>query len=155
AQPYPLNLDFSQGRSFWQLEGSTTSEDYIYGTEQTEQGEFYAFLTAAIKQPQGAISLQQTLHGKRYPGKIVRLSACIATTNVAQQASLFISTGDRTEDRSEVTITGTTAWIDYAVERAIPEQWGQIFSFGITLHGQGEIQLKGVQLVIQDRDRAN
>ena len=49
AQPYPLNLDFSQGRSFWQLEGSGAREDYICGIEQREQGERYAFLTATVE----------------------------------------------------------------------------------------------------------
>jgi RNA polymerase sigma-70 factor (ECF subfamily) len=151
-QPYPLNLDFSQGRSFWQLEGSGAREDSICGIEQREQGEHYAFLAATVEQPQGTILLQQTLHGKRYPGKVVRFSASIATRDVVQQASLFISTGDRTEDRNEQMITGTTTWTDYAVERAIPGQWGQIFSFGITLHGQGRIQIKDVQLVTLEEE---
>lgn len=153
-QPYPLNLAFTQGLSFWQLEGEGAHTDYTSGVEQTIQGTLCAFLKAAVEQPQHAQSLHQTVFGKHYLGKRVRLSASIKTADVTQQASLFISTGDHAEDRTIQTLTGTTSWTSYTIEHDVPKQWGLSFSFGITLHGQGQLWLKDVHLEMLDEHKA-
>ncbi|MBO0790612.1 MAG: bifunctional nuclease family protein [Ktedonobacteraceae bacterium] len=138
----PLNSDFRQGLMFWQLVGSGR-QNYSSGVDATMtfQAEPCVFLKAAVAQPYGAGTLQQSLMADDYRGQRIRLSASIKTVDVEVQASLFLFA----EDRIGQTIRGTSDWQHYEVILHIPKK-SSIIDFGITLHGRGLVWLANVHL---------
>ncbi|MBO0790611.1 MAG: bifunctional nuclease family protein [Ktedonobacteraceae bacterium] len=138
----PQNLDFRQGLACWQLVGSGR-QDYCCGVDTvvTSQGTPAAFLRATVAQPRGQGILEQSILADHYRGKQVRLSAYVSTHDVELQAGLFL----RAEDHIEQTVSGTAGWTGYELTVQVPDRWSTLH-FGISLHGQGQVWLKNVQL---------
>ncbi|HET8843463.1 MAG TPA: bifunctional nuclease domain-containing protein, partial [Ktedonobacteraceae bacterium] len=145
----PLNLDFSNGLEFWDKRGDTPWQ-YEHGIDH-DLPSHAAYLKSIDAASDGSCILQQLIRGEKYWGKRVRLSANIKTAAVEPQANLFINQlfGTSTTE----TIKGTVAWSPYELILAVPEgAFG--LSFGIALHGTGQIWLEGVHLqVIEDSPR--
>ncbi len=159
----PLNLDFRQELSFWEFSQQSSlwaiegepQQEYQCGLEQTAEGTATAFLKAVVQQPQERVTLQQTvLANQHYAGKRIRISASMKTASVVSQASLFLHVSPATsfagsppaEELIERPVSGTTDWTHYEIEADVPRKWGQMLSFGIALHGQGQIWVKNIQM---------
>ncbi|QBD80868.1 sigma-70 family RNA polymerase sigma factor [Ktedonosporobacter rubrisoli] len=143
--PPPLkavNLDFAQDLLFWKTRGKTPWQ-YERGVDHSSASPA-AYLKASVAAPDAPYTLQQTVSAQRYGGHAVRLSASVKTSSVAQQASLFLAARFGNSDAKEV-LKGTNDWTRYELVLTIPANASGL-SFGITLHGQGQIWLKDVQL---------
>ncbi|QBD76430.1 sigma-70 family RNA polymerase sigma factor [Ktedonosporobacter rubrisoli] len=161
-QRYPLNLDFSQGLNFWTFSQQEqlwvlhveARQDYQCGVEQSAEGTHIAFIKAAVEQPQKKVTLEQTIFPKRdYVGKRLRFSASIKTADVGGQASLFLRMSPGwgfgrlpPDELAEQIIQGTTDWTRYEVEVDVSKRRGATVSFGFSLHGQGQVWVKDMQV---------
>jgi hypothetical protein len=164
----PLNLDFRQGLSFWDFSQQSSlwaikgnpQQEYQCGLEQTAEGTATVFLKAIAEQPQERVTLNQyVLANKHYAGKRVRFSVCMKTATVVSQASLFLDVSPPAslggsplaKELIERPVSGTTDWTHYEIEADVPRKWGQSLSFGIALHGQGQVWVKNIQVEIVEK----
>jgi hypothetical protein len=126
----PLNLDFSNGLEYWEMEGSSPRH-YELGIDRTVTAS--AYLKSILE---------------NYLGKVVRLTASLKTLDVVWHAKLFIgSFAGSGEDGVEQILTGTTSWTSSTLDWHVPaEQDMGFIIFGISLQGGGQLWIRDVHL---------
>ncbi len=142
----PKNMDFQQGLLYWKI-SSSIPQDYDYGVKQENdvQGMRSAYIKASKEEPRSPLMLRQNIKGKDYAGKRVRLSGRLRASEVAEQANLYLSTGEHS--RIERSIEGTQDWTSYEITWFVPD-WAIALEFGLTLHGRGQVWLQGLTLAV-------
>lgn len=153
----PLNQDFSNGLEYWSVEESTLWR-YEYGIEEsmTPHAASCAYLKATDATPGDSCVLQQMINMEEHKGQHIRFQAILKTQDVEPQASLFIGSllagigGERVEE----IIKDTNEWTLHTLLWHIPQEQPlgfALLSFGVALHGTGQVWLTGVHLeVIED-----
>ncbi len=150
----PQNTHFAYNLAHWDLWGSYP-QDYTCGIDTTVgvNGATCGYIKSSVPAPRGHGILRQTIRSKRYHGQYVHLIGNIKTTDVENQASLYIQLdGIGNDELREKSLRGTTGWSEQDVTLFIPEQQGGMIRFGIILHGKGQVWLDNVRLEIVEPD---
>jgi RNA polymerase sigma factor (sigma-70 family) len=150
----PQNTHFAHHLAHWDLWGSYP-QDYVCGLDTTIgiNGAICGYIKANVPAPRGHGILRQTIRSQRYQGHYVRLIGNIKTTDVENQASLYIQLdGMGNDDFREKSLRGTVDWSEQDVMLFVPELRGGMIRFGIILHGKGQVWLDNVRLEIVEAD---
>lgn len=102
-------------------------------------------------------SLEQDVTAEPYRGQRVRFSGHVKTNAVFGWAGLVMRVDTETkqsiaaDDMGDRPISGTTDWTRYDVVLDVDE-YAEVITFGISLHGEGQVWLDDCSLEIVDRD---
>ena len=144
----PQNTQFAFNLSRWQLYGSHP-QDYISGIDTTAKpdGSPCGYIKSNTNAPRGHGILRQTIRGKRYQGKQIRLRSNIKAAGVENQASLYLQLdGIGINEMREKQLQDVADWSLYEVSIPVPEQGASLIRFGVILYGKGQVWLDDVQL---------
>jgi RNA polymerase sigma-70 factor (ECF subfamily) len=151
----PANLDFAGGLDGWELTGSYlrhVSDSHWQDYSCTAEGHS-AVLRSAVPQPYGFAVLRQTTFAGDYRGGTVIFRGELRTTDVADQAGLFlrVSRGPVRARRDDpgnhhAGVTGSVGWARQEVTAEVPDEESLIIHFGVFLIGRGQVELRGADL---------
>jgi hypothetical protein len=151
----PRNMAFTDGLDLWELSGSFLGagqphrQDYSCTTEGQS-----VILAAEVPRPAGFAVLLQTIYADDYRGRTVTIRGQLRTTNLADHAGLHVATGRPTEppgahlrNRGSGSLTGpgSSDWTWHEVTTGVPSEAG-VIRFGISLTGQGRVELRNAGL---------
>jgi RNA polymerase sigma-70 factor, ECF subfamily len=151
----PANLAFADGLEQWELTGSYlhhASDSHRQDYSCTTQGHSVV-LRSAVPEPYGFAVLRQTIFADDYRGGSVVFSGELRTTNVADQAGLFlrVSRGPVRARRDDpdnhlAGVTGSVGWARQEVTAEVPDEESLIIHFGAFLIGRGQVELRDADL---------
>jgi bifunctional DNase/RNase len=149
----PRNMAFTHGLDGWDLRGSfmrspTAAHWQDYYCQAT--GQRTAILEAAVPEPYGFADLRQAVRADRYRSRTVRFRGQLRGEDIGDQAGLYLrivtedTARDRIDQRTVATISDT-GWTQREVSMQVPEDAAYLL-FGITITGQGRIELRNAEL---------
>jgi RNA polymerase sigma-70 factor (ECF subfamily) len=154
----PGNLAFTDGLDQWELTGSYlrhVSDSHWKDYSCTAEGHS-AILRSAVPEPYGFAVLRQMTFAGDYRGGTVVFRGELRTTDVADQAGLFlrVSRGPVRARRDDpgnhlADVTGSAGWARHEVTAEVPDEESLIIHFGIFLIGRGQIELRDADLARQ------
>jgi hypothetical protein len=152
----PQNMAFTDGLDYWELAGSFSDDDQPPGQEYScTAADQSAALAATVPESGGSAVLVQAIYADDYRERTVTFRGQLRTTGVVGQAGLHLAvSGPRSESvatrpllghGSSRAATGSSDWTWHQVTVPVPGEATAI-RFGISLVGQGRIELSGAEL---------
>lgn len=139
----------------WFVGGSSPKDYAVSALPKGACGEKAARLASANPQPTGSVAVMQLFQAEKYRGMRLRLSATVATKDVAGWAGLWMRVDgadkqtlafDNMQDRP---LTGTTPCAPAQVVLDVPPD-AQRIALGLVLEGAGSAELSHVDLEAVD-----
>lgn len=122
------------------------------------QGKASGYLKSkTVQEKDEFATMMQQFKANAFKGKRIKLSGFIKTNNVKQFSGLWMRVDSATEDilqfdnMSDRPIIGTNSWNRYPIVLDVPEN-SAVISLGISLTGEGEVWLDGLNIEIVDKD---
>jgi hypothetical protein len=151
----PRNMAFTDGLDRWELAGSVLDAGRPHWQDYScTAADRSAVLASAVPEPAGSAVLVQEIYADDYRGHTVTFRGQLRTTGVAGQAGLhlaagwpFDAPGEHLRDRggSSLTGPGSSDWTWHDVTMPVPGDAG-VIRFGISLAGQGRIEMRDAEL---------
>jgi hypothetical protein len=154
----PLNMAFRDGLDYWELAGSFSDDGQQAGQHYScTAADQSAVLAATVAEPAGSAVLVQTIYADDYRGAAVTFRGQLRITDMAGRAGLHLTvSGPRSESMatrplldhgSSPAAPGSSDWTWHEVTVPVPGAATAI-RFGISLAGDGRIELRGAELTL-------
>jgi hypothetical protein len=152
----PQNMAFTGGLDYWELAGSFSGDGPPAGQDYScAAADQSAVLAATVPEPAGSAVLVQAIYADDYHGAAVTFRGQLRTARLAGQAGLHLAvSGPRSESMatrpllghdSSPAAAGSSDWTWHEVTVPVPGEATAI-RFGISLTGDGRIELRGAGL---------
>ena len=152
----PHNMAFTDGLDYWELAGSFTDDGQRAGPDYScTAADQSAVLAATVPEPAGSAVLVQAVYADDYRGAAVTFRGQVRTAGLAGQAGLHLAvSGPQSESvatrpllghGSSPADPGSSDWTWHEVTVPVPGEATAI-RFGISLAGQGRIELRNPEL---------
>jgi hypothetical protein len=161
----PRNMAFTDGLDYWELAGSIWELAGSISGDGQPPGPDYsctaagqsAVLAAGVPEPAGSAVLVQAIAAEDYRGRTVTFRGQLRATGIAGQAGLHLAvSGPRSQSMatrsllghgSSLTAPGSSDWTWHEVTAPVAGD-AAVIRFGISLAGDGRIELRGAELTV-------
>jgi hypothetical protein len=154
----PRNMAFTGGLDYWELAGSFSDDGQPAGPDYSgTTADRSAVLAATVPGPVGAAVLVQAIAAEDYRGRTVTFRGQLRTADITGQAGLHLAvSGSRSGSMatrpllghgSSPAAPGSSDWTWHEVAVAVPGD-AVVIRFGISLAGDGRIELRNAELTV-------